>query len=73
MVSIHWEGSGNGCRARVLGGVDLVDAVDHHAGESGLAGAWDATDGDHEAGVIGRGTELCCARISMLIVEIKGS
>lgn len=59
MVAVHWEGCGDGDGAGVLEAVSLIDAVGYHAGELGFAGAWDAADGDHEAGVGGGGEEFC--------------
>lgn len=60
VVTVHWEGRGD----RVWGGgvfegVEGVDTVGHCAGEFCFARAWDAADGDQEAGIGGGGAVFC--------------
>lgn len=60
VVAIHWEGCGDWCfGGRVFGGVEVVYALGHCAGEFGFAGAWDTAYGYHKAGVGGGGTVFC--------------
>ena len=55
VVAVHGDVGGDLGQLGVVAEVTLVDQVGHGEGEFGFAGAWDAADGDEEAGGWGGG------------------